>query len=417
MHVPGWHEAAKKLQEEGKVQMAGIIEEQHPDRARLFMQWKQMRWPVLVDSLDLLGASEVPITLAIDEYGVIRMVDPKPEEIEVKFLNRTFEKPTSLPAVGDRAPDLDSLKQATRQNSAATWSAYANALVVWGGLERADEAIRAYQNALGLEPGSGPLHFRAGVAYRKRYDSNFRQPQDFQKAVEEWSAALEIDPNQYIWRRRIQQYGPRLDKPYSFYDWVTTARKEIAARGEIPAPLSVEPGGAEFAYAEKSFAADSNNLKEPDPQGRILRDDGRFVKVETAVVPNTRAAEVSERVHVVFRPNPASKTHWNNEAGDFVFWVSSPTGWNVSQHLTTIPNPSPVVSTEPREVEFEVKGPALSRARVVTLAAYALYYVCEDVNGVCLYRRQDVPITIAPHELQRQDGLPPRRSFPAAQNE
>ena len=251
---------------------------------------------------------------------------------------------------------------------------------------------------LGLDPASGPLHFRLGAAYRKRYDSNFRQPEDFQKAVEQWSAALEIDPNQYIWRRRIQQYGPRLDKPYSFYDWVTTARKEIAARGEIPAPLSVEPSGAESAQSEPSFAAASNSIKEPDPRGRILRDAGQFVKVETAVVPNTRAQDVSERVHVVFRPNPANKTHWNNEAGNFVFWVSAPAGWNVSQHLVTIPNPSRLPRTEAREAEFEVRGPERGRAPAVTLPAYALYYVCEGVNGVCMYRRQDVPITIAPHD-------------------
>ncbi len=385
--------------------MVGIIEEQHPDRARLFMQWKQMPWPVLVDSLDLLGVSAVPITLAIDEYGVIRMVNPKPEEIEDKFLNRAFERPASLPAIPDRAPNLDTLKQATRRGTVARWSAYGQALEEWGGPNRASEVIQAYQSALHLEPGSGPLHFRLGVAYRKRYDSNFRQPEDFQKAVEQWGAALEIDPNQYIWRRRIQQYGPRLDKPYSFYDWVTRARKEIAARGEIPEPLSVEPSGAEFAHSEKSFATASNSIKEPDPRGRILRDAGQFVQVDTAVVPNTRTQEVSERVHVVFRPNPANKTHWNNEAGNFIFWVSAPAEWNVSQHLTTIANPSQLPSTEPREVEFEVRGPERSRATAVTLPAYALYYVCEDVNGVCMYRRQDVPITISTPKVQKQDRL------------
>jgi len=84
------------MQENGKVLMAGIIEEQHPDRARLFMQWKQMKWPLLADSLDRLGVSAVPITLAIDEYGVIRLVNPKSEEIEEKFLSRTFEKPVNL---------------------------------------------------------------------------------------------------------------------------------------------------------------------------------------------------------------------------------------------------------------------------------------------------------------------------------
>jgi len=381
--------------------MVGIIEEQHPDRARLFMQWKEMRWPVLVDSLNRLGVDAVPITLAIDEYGIIRMVNPERGEIEEKFLNRTFEKPASLPPVADVAPDLDALKKATQQGTAENWSAYANALVEWGGPERAAEAIQAYEQALHLQPNSGPLHFRLGVAYRKRYDSTFGQAGDFQKAVQEWSAALDVDPNQYIWRRRIQQYGPRLDKPYSFYVWVITARKDIAARGDVPVPISVEPGGAEFAQSEKSFAPASISVNEPDPQGRILRDAGQFIKVETVIVPNTRAQQVSERVHVVFRPNPANKTHWNNEAGEFVFWVSAPSGWNVSQQLITIPSLSQAVSTEPRELEFEVKGPARNDTPTETLQAYALYYVCEDVNGVCMYRRQDVPITIAPRETRR----------------
>ena len=123
MHVPGWYAATKRLQEEGKIQMAGIIEEQHPDRARLFMQWKQMPWPVLVDSLDLLGVSAVPTTLAVDEYGVIRKVNPDPGEIEEKFINRTFERPVSLPEVANRAPDLDALRQATQSDTVATWAA------------------------------------------------------------------------------------------------------------------------------------------------------------------------------------------------------------------------------------------------------------------------------------------------------
>ena len=70
--MPGWHEATKDLQNDGKLQMVGIIQEQHPDRARLFMQWKQMGWPILVDSYNLLGVPYVPITLAVDEHGVIR---------------------------------------------------------------------------------------------------------------------------------------------------------------------------------------------------------------------------------------------------------------------------------------------------------------------------------------------------------
>ena len=272
MHVPGWHEATKKWQEDGKLQMAGIIEEQHPDRAQLFMEWKHLRWPVLVDALNLLGVSAVPVTLAIDEYGVIRMVNPKPEEIGEKFVNRTFEKPSNLPAVKDIAPDLPSLKQAARLGTAEAWETYANALVEWAGPDRLGEAIQTYDRALSLERQFGPLHFRLGVAYRKRYDSPFHQPEDFQKAVDQWSAALELDPNQYIWRRRIQQYGPRLDKPYPFYDWVTTARKEIGAPGQVAPPTPAgaadiptrAPQGAPLQVYEWLGAARSESGAQPD---------------------------------------------------------------------------------------------------------------------------------------------------------
>src|SRR5207249_1815342 len=174
------------------------------------------------------------------------------------------EKAANQASVKDIAPDLQSLKQGTRQGTAEAWETYASALVEWAETERLGEAIEAYERALRLAPESGPVHFRLSVAYRKRYDSDFRQPGDFERAVEQWSAALGSDPNQHIWRRRIQQSGPRLDKPYAFYDWVTTARKEIAERGEIPKSLSVEPAGAEIAHPfgsaqggpEKTFAAE-----------------------------------------------------------------------------------------------------------------------------------------------------------------
>ncbi len=80
-----------------------------------------------------------------------------------------------------------------------------------------------------------------------RYDEAEGAEHDFVDAVEAWKEARRRDPNQYIWRRRIQQYGPVLDKPYPFYHWVAQARREIRARGEQPLPLTVEPSGAELA--------------------------------------------------------------------------------------------------------------------------------------------------------------------------
>ena len=44
--------------DDGRIEMIGIVQEQHPERARLFMQWKQMGWPVMVDALNLLDLSD-----------------------------------------------------------------------------------------------------------------------------------------------------------------------------------------------------------------------------------------------------------------------------------------------------------------------------------------------------------------------
>ena len=118
------------------------------------------------------------------------------------------------------------------------------------------------------------------------------------------------------------------------------------------------------------------------------------VRSETVVVPDTTAQRISARVHVVFRPNLDNKAHWNNEVEDLVFWVNPRAGWEVDSRYLTVPNPPEPVSQEPRRVEFEVTGPGGDKAGSVTILAYALYYVCEDVNGVCMYRRQDVPITV-----------------------
>ena len=114
--------------------------------------------------------------------------------------------------------------------------------------------------------------FRLGVAHRMRHESAGRRPGDFQAAIDAWGRALELDPNQYIWRRRIEQYGPRLTKPYAFYDWVVPAKAEISRRGETPVPLAVEPYGSELAGPVRDVVAEASVPLEPDPKGQIHRD-------------------------------------------------------------------------------------------------------------------------------------------------
>jgi tetratricopeptide (TPR) repeat protein len=409
--VPGWHAAIESLKIGDRLQTVGILQEQHPDRARLFMQWKRMDWPLLVDSLSLLNVAYVPITVAIDENGIVRAVDPPlddPAALKRDFVDRSFG-PGEGKEAGERsapaapsAPDLERLKSAAANGGVAALLRYADALVLWEGARRLDEAIAAYRSALELEPQNGVLNFHLGVAYRKRFDSDHRRPDDFRQAVGKWSSALEIDPNNYIWRRRIQQYGPRLDKPYSFYDWVRTARKEIRGRGALPVPLVAEPGGAEFAYPASDFMPEKTGTTDPDPKGRIRRDRRGFVEVETVVVPPAVTPGATARIHVTFTPNHDIKAHWNNEVSDLLFWVDPPKGWGVESRRLSFPNPPKPVSREVRKVEFEIKAPAKLEEGSMEIPAFALYYVCEDVKGTCLYRRQDVSVRVevAPPKLR-----------------
>ncbi len=381
--------------------MVGIIQEQHPDRCRLFMQWKQMDWPILVDSLNLLEVTAVPITLAIDEHGIIRHKGLRlqdAETIEEVFLNRSFDAPPGdeqLPTSAKPAsPDIDSLKAAAEGGAEQDLRRYANQLTVWGEPEQMGEAINAYQDTIAAGPDHDPDHFRLGVALRKRYDSDQRQANDFQLAVQHWKTALDLDPNQYIWRRRIQQYGPRLDKPYPFYDWVPEARAAVTARGETPVELAVEPRGAEFAKPLEHFETSESPAEEPDPGGRIHRDEGQFVYAEATVVPPVVVPGETVRVHVTMRPNQETKSHWNNEAEELAYWVAPLDGWEADRRRITYPIPPEVVSLEPRGIEFELRCPDDAGSGTVEVPTYALYYVCEDVSGTCLYRRQDVMVRV-----------------------
>jgi hypothetical protein len=373
--------------------MVGIVQEQHPERARLFMQWKGMDWPVLADPLNLLGVSYVPITLAIDEYGIIRAIHPKADGIEEGFINRSFSAP---PELTDRPipKDMDQLRASAEEGSVEAMRDLADALVMWGSHEELDEAIGVYQGMLKLRPRVGMTHFKLGVAQRARYESPARAAGDFRAAVESWSTALEIDPNNYIWRRRIQQYGPRLGKPYPFYDWVAKARQEILARGETSVELGVEPHGAEIAHPARSLEEPDSSAVEPDPAGRIERDETGFIDIESVVVPPSITPGQAIRVHIVLRPNDDLKTHWNNEGGDLTVWVKPPEGWTASNRVHEVSGPPKAVSQETRTVEFELVCTERTEPGPQTIPAYALYYVCEGASRICLYRRQDIALTV-----------------------
>ena len=119
MDVPVWHASLRQLEKDGKVAVVAIVQDQHPDRARLFLQWKQIGWPTLADSLDLLNLETVPLTVAIDEYGIVRFSElpmSAAKTIEQTFVNRTYPKAAALPPAD--MPDLSAL----RATNGTIWS-------------------------------------------------------------------------------------------------------------------------------------------------------------------------------------------------------------------------------------------------------------------------------------------------------
>jgi hypothetical protein len=395
--VPVWHERTRAWREAGELLLVGIAQEQHPDRCALFAQWQGLDWPILWDPFNLTGATAVPNVYAIDEHGVVRLVRPDPETFVQDFLARDFEPP---PAVEPPAPPVTrrlALAERPEDPESIRWHAVARLL--WGGPQAVP---RAANDLVGFcaRRDAGPADwFRAGVAARLRHDSPAREPGDFQGALDAWSIALREHPNQYIWRRRLQQYGPRLDKPYPFYDWIEQATTELRARGEEPVAVRAPLSGAEVATGLRSFE-EAGPSEEPDPQGRILRDEAGWLAFESAVTFDTAppgrggsASTRSARVHLLFRPRSEADVHWNNSADPPRLWIAAPDGWRVERQLVERPLPDAEVSDEERVFDLEVLPPegASGPAR---LDGYLLFHACEGVEGRCVYRRRDFGVVL-----------------------
>ena len=356
--MPGWHKKTKDLMAAGKLNVAGIVQEQHPDRASLYMQWQQMDWPVLADPFNDLGISAVPITLLVDEYGIIRFKNPKLDDLKT-FLNTSYSNKGKKQSVRELSKDIDELVKLTSDKKLTS-----------------NQAARA--------------HFRLGVAYRMRFDSSRPKVEDFQHALEHWQKALELTPSQYIWRRRIQQYGPRLDKPYSFYDWVMRAREDILKRGENPIPLGAEPSGAEFAVPskanEKAFANKNLLQEHPDPQNRLPLDAQSLVSNSVVIVPSTNKKQSAVRVYLTLQL--AEQTSWTNDAGNVSFHLDPDSDAKIKDLKIPV-LPSKENSSESRVIEFELhpkKGKTLPKE----IHGSVFYYVCTKTDHTCQFLRQNI---------------------------
>ncbi len=363
----------------------------------LYRQWRQLDWPIFVDSLNTLNVSVVPIPIAIDESGVVQHASIMPDKFVADFLNQNYPRINiskdyniaNQPALAQ----LRSLSQ--QQGTASAWRNLGDAIFLSDSKDKDTQTINAYRRAITLNPMDGRAFFRSGVALRRRFESPQHQPGDGQNAVIRWVRALAINPNQYIWRRRIQQYGPRLDKPYNFYYWVEQARTEIVKRGDTPIELPIEPTGSELAGPLKANKKDNKSALRinVDRSGQIARDNLHLVDMEAILTPAMARPGSHLRVQINFRLAD-KKAVWNNEAEDLYVWFTLPNGVSVSEAQWTYSNPQMPESSEQRTVDIELALSSKMKEAVFMMPGYALYYVCEKTGDQCQYLRQDITVPL-----------------------
>lgn len=355
-----WNTRTKGFVEAGKLRVIGVLEEQHFERAALYAQWQRFDFPMLWDPLNVMDVAVVPIHLLVDGGGVIRYRNPSEADFK-EFMAANYEVSGrggagKLGGVGFLAGDR---------------------LVMEGKL---DEALKVYD---GMKDVGGRLHFRRGVVWRMKFDAG-GDPADFGRAVRAWRDAREVDGGQYIWRRRIQQYGPQSDKPYPFYDWVATAEKEVRARGEVPVKLSVNLTASELA-SPKGEVGVVLLEKEPDAKGELVLDDGDF-EVLPVVLPATDGKKGVYRVHLVMRPK--GKFSWNNEGGAMEVWLGEGDG-HVKGFSMPV-NAEVATSSEVRDGEFEW----VVKEGQKQISGYVVFHVCEKESGVCTVMRKSFEVAV-----------------------
>ena len=398
--MPGWHESTKQLVADEKLVLLGVTQEQHAERCQLFSQWKQFDFPIVQDKSTMLGLAVVPVAILIDEHGMVQSTRVRPDRIEELVNEPHPAPPAAVPVAPELWADLEKMRETASVDSAADQIALGDAELVWGDpATRATLAIECYENAAALaerqddnEQLAAIIDFRLGVAWRDKFDNApAASPDDFSTASSYWLSAHQKNPNQYIWRRRIEQYGPRLMKPYPFYDWIDPAIADVQARGEEPVELAIQLSGAEIAYPAREQETADAGVEHPDPQMKVTLDPGTMVSSHSTLVRHAVAPGRSVRVHLDFVPADGHK--WNNESTPMQVWIEDSEAGSTSTRLMEAGNVDSATSSERRRFEFEFQASEAVTGEV-TLNGVAFYNVCSDDDGQCLFRRQDFVVSI-----------------------
>jgi hypothetical protein len=361
----------------------------------LYLQWKQFHFPVLVDALNALPYRVMPVPMGIDQNGIVRKPHMELSDLE-SFLDTSYPD-RNIPDTYNIADpwDVASLREkARRSGDPEDWRKLGDVLFYRNDPQHLKESVNAYRRAIELGPEDGSLHFRLGVVLRRMYERGISREGTAQKAVKHWERALQINPKQYIWRRWLQQYGPRSDQPYNFYSWIDKARTQIRQRGEEPISLEVEPPRANVASQKDNVGIEeADAIPDPDPEGDIMRDRAPLVEVSPLATP-VRVRPGSEvRVRVTCALRSKRTPYWNNEATPLTLSVDLPDGVTLVEGRFRYPNERQPETRGDRLLEFTISISDTIGEGKVKIPGYVLYNVCEKKTGICRYLRQDLSVS------------------------
>ncbi len=420
-----WHAATRELVAAGRLRVIGVVQEQHRERAALWLKWQGIGWPVAWDPFNQLEVKLVPKVLAVQPGGLVLKDRLHPKRIEgegglLEVMGRMQGATAELEQPAQFGPHLARARgPITPADEPGEFAPAAMATLLMdrqrldaGSCNRRRAAVQALVDRARAPDATARDHFRAGVAQRLLLDLEGpsqrpgEQPNQgrFQGAINSWSRALSLDPGQYIWRRRIQQWGPRLDKPYPFYDWVPLARKELAARGLEPAAWKVLLSGSETARGGYDLPVPAVQ-ENPDPLAQIPSDVKQRVSLHWAVAPHTgfagpnvRVAPGTSRVHLSLVL--AEDVRIEPEGGPLGIWIDLPDGWRARSSWIDL-HPVGEEDYQDSRLDFELVAPAPgppgeAPPPVPRLTGYVLYPVCVGENGVCNLLRRNFDLDLRP---------------------
>ncbi|MEL6716710.1 MAG: hypothetical protein AAFP86_23235, partial [Planctomycetota bacterium] len=293
-----WAEAAENAVAAGRLRIVCVAQEQSPDRPALFAALHGIDFPLLWDPFALCGLERVPLALLVDEDARIRAVGADPRAFADELGPRLVE-PLGLPHLPAAAPRAGGFRvtRAATDRTDGTRRALARLLMggaftdVSGG-PTLDADVAELERAAASAGAVPEDRFRLAVALRMRAETPRARADDFQRALDEWRAALAARPERLVWRRRIQRFGPLLDRPDSFYGW---ARPAVHAGARLVVPLGEGESAPRTTRIPGGRPSAERTAPPPDAAERS-RDGGRAVRVETAVALNTGALGSKVRV-------------------------------------------------------------------------------------------------------------------------